>query len=145
MQESNKENEHKDITKRTFNIRSELKWNWVDQCLRHSASMAIISDVSPSRVWWHWLITTDLYGNGYDGDPGTSWLYKQRVCVWHCVYVWKDPVACCDDVAWPSLDINSPNKGKWVALAIECVCLALCQCRNCVALEYSSMKDWIAQ
>ena len=41
-------------------------------------------------------------------------------------YVWKDPVACCDDVARPSLDINGPNEGKWVALAIECARLALC-------------------
>ena len=145
MQESKKENEHKDITKRTFNIWSELKWNWVDQCLRCSASMAIISNVSPSRVRWHQLITMDLYGNGYDGDPGTLWLYKQRECVWHCVYVWKYYVACCDNVAQPTLDINGPNKGKWVALAIECACLALCQCQNHVASKYSSMKDWIAQ
>ena len=145
MQESKKGNEHKDNTKRTFNIWWALKWNQADQCLWCSASMAIISDVSPSMVQWHWLITMDLYGNGYDGDPGTSWLYKQRVCVWHCVYVWKDPVACCNDVAQPSLDINSPNKGKWVALAIECARLALCQCWNHVASEYSSTKDWIAQ
>ena len=141
---SKKENEHKDITKRTFNIWSELKWNWVDQCLQRSASTAIISDVSPSRVQWCWLITMDLYGNGYDGDPGTSWLYKQRECVWHFVYVWKDSVACCDNVVRPSLDINSPNEGKWVALVIECTCLALCWYQNHVVLEYSSMKDWIA-
>ena len=145
MQESKKENEHEDITKRTFNIQSELKWNWGDQCLRCSTSMAMIGDVSPSRVQWHWPITMDLYGNGYDGDPGTLWLYKQRVCVWHCVYVWKDSVACCDHVVWPSLDINGLNKGKWVALAIECAHLALCWCWNHVASEYSSMKDRIAQ
>ena len=36
-----------------------------------------------------------------------------------------DPVTCCDDVARPSLDINGPNEGKWVALVIECACLAL--------------------
>ena len=112
MQESKKGNEHKDNTKRTFNIWWALKWNQVDQCVRHSASTAIIGDVLPSRVRWCQPITTDLYCNGYDGDPGTLWLYKQRECVWHCVYVWKDPVACCDDVAWPSLDINSPNEGK---------------------------------
>ena len=145
MQESKKENEHKYITKRTFNIQSELKWNWADQCLQCSASTAIISNVSPSRVRWCRPITMDLYGNGYDGDPGTLWLYKQSVCVWHCVYVWKDPVACCDDVAWPSLDINGPNEGKWVALVIEWTHLALCWCQNRVASEYSSMKDWTTQ
>ena len=145
MQESKKGNEHKDNIKRTFNIWWVLKWNQVDQCVWHSASTAIIGDILPSKVWWHQPITMDLYGHGYDGDPGISWLYKQRVCVWHCVYVWKDPVACCDDVVQPSLDINDPNEGKWVALVIECVCLALCQHRNWVALEYSSTKDWIAR
>ena len=144
MQELKKGNEHKDNTKRTFNIWWALKRNKVDQCVRHSASTAIIGDVLSSRVRWRWPITTDLYGNGYDGDRGTSWLYKQRVCVWHCVYVWKGPVACCDDVVRPSLDINSPNEGKWVALVIECVRLALHRHQNWVASEYSSTKDWIA-
>ena len=144
MQELNKGNEHKDNTKRTFNIWWALKWNKADQCVRRSASTAIIGDVLFSRVQWCWLITMDLYGNGYDGDPGTSWLYKQRECVWHCVYVWKDPVVCCDDVARPSLDINGPNEGKWVALVIECIRLALCRRQNWVASEYSSTKDWIA-
>ena len=145
MQESKKENEHKDNTKRTFNIWWALKWNQADQCVWCSASTAIISNILPSRVQWHRPITTDLYSNGYDGDPGTLWLYKQRECVWHCVYVWKDPVACCDNVAQPSLDINGPNEGKWVALAIECAHLALCLCWNHVASEYNSTKDRIAQ
>ena len=144
MQELKKGNEHKDNSERTFNIWWVLKWNKADQCVRCSASMAIISDVLPSRVRWCWPITMDLYGNWYDGDPGTLWLYKQRVCVWHCVYVWKGPVACCDHVVQPSLDINGPNEGKWVALVIECVCLALRRRRNWVASEYSSTKDWIA-
>ena len=145
MQKSKKGNEHKDNTKRTFSIWWVLKWSQADQCVRRSASMAIIGNVLPSRVQWRRPLTTDLYGNGYDGDPGTLWLYKQRECVWHCVNVWKDPVACCDHVVRPSLDINSPNEGKWVALAIECACLALCRCWNNVASEYSSTKDWITQ
>ena len=145
MQESKKGNEHKDNTKRTFNIWWVLKWNKADQCVRSSASTAIICDILPIRVQWHRPITTDLYGNGYDGDPGTLWIYKQRECVWHCVYVWKGPIACCNDVARPSLDIYGPNEGKWVSLVIECIRLALHQCWNWVALEYSSTKDWIAQ